>query len=140
MLYWIIKWIVISLVLIILIHYLYSFLKNMLTVPKVRDLVNKPKARYEELVSINNPPKNNVSEDKSSEKKDVVNNSTKSNENMQIELKNFLQDLKKPTNKIDIEVKKDELLYAGELNNNADIMAIDEPTVKNSMTNVFSSY
>ena len=43
---WIIKVTIISLLLIFLIHYLYSFFKTMLTVPKLKDLVNKPQAKY----------------------------------------------------------------------------------------------
>ena len=50
MLYWTLQWIIISLVLIMLIHYLYSFFKNTLTVPKVKDLVNKPTERYNEIL------------------------------------------------------------------------------------------
>ena len=41
MLSWIIQMSVISLVLIILIHYLFTFFKTNLTIPKVKDLVNK---------------------------------------------------------------------------------------------------
>jgi len=51
MLFWSIKWICISLLLIALVHYLYSFFKNTLTIPKMRDLVNKPLERYKEIYS-----------------------------------------------------------------------------------------
>ena len=44
-----ITWIFISLLLIVLVHYLYSFFKNTLTIPKMRDLVNKPMERYHEI-------------------------------------------------------------------------------------------
>jgi hypothetical protein len=43
---WIIKVTVVSLLLIFLIHYLYTFLKTTLTAPKLKDLVNKPQAKY----------------------------------------------------------------------------------------------
>ena len=49
MLLWIFQQIVISLVVIVLIHSIYRFLQNNLTTPKVRDLVNKPTKRYEEI-------------------------------------------------------------------------------------------
>ena len=42
MIYWTLKWIVVSLILIFLIHYLYLFFKTNLTVPKVKDLVKSP--------------------------------------------------------------------------------------------------
>jgi len=40
---------IISFILIILIHYLYNFFKNNLTIPKVKDLVNKPQQQYETI-------------------------------------------------------------------------------------------
>ena len=43
---WIIKVTLISLLLIFLLHYLYSFFKTNLTSPKLKDLVNKPQAKY----------------------------------------------------------------------------------------------
>jgi hypothetical protein len=43
---WIIKVTLFSLLLIFLIHYLYSFFKTTLTSPKLKDLVNKPQAKY----------------------------------------------------------------------------------------------
>ena len=49
MLYWVIKQTVISLVLIILLHYLYFFFKTNLTEPKIKDLVNKPLKQYIEI-------------------------------------------------------------------------------------------
>jgi hypothetical protein len=49
MLIWVSKIVVISLVLIILVHYLYSFFKTTLTVPKVKDLVYRPSEKYEKL-------------------------------------------------------------------------------------------
>ena len=46
---WTIKWIIISIILILLIHNIFNFLKDSLTVPKTRDLVTKMDYRYEEL-------------------------------------------------------------------------------------------
>jgi hypothetical protein len=43
---WIIKVTLISILLIFLLHYLYSFFKATLTSPKLKDLVNKPLAKY----------------------------------------------------------------------------------------------
>jgi hypothetical protein len=43
---WIIKVTIFSLLLIFLIHYLYAFFKTTLTAPKLKDLVNKPRAKY----------------------------------------------------------------------------------------------
>ena len=56
---------IISLVLIILVHNLYIFLKTNLTIPKIKDLVNRPNIRYEEIYNTINTPvkegKKNVS-------------------------------------------------------------------------------
>jgi hypothetical protein len=49
MLPWIIQMSIISLILIILVHYLFTFFKTNLTIPKVKDLVNKPMKQYEIL-------------------------------------------------------------------------------------------
>ena len=75
-----ITWIFISLLLIVLVHYLYSFFKNTLTIPKMRDLVNKPIERYNEIyTTINHDNKTSP----------VVDNAS----DMQNELKQFLQHL-----------------------------------------------
>ena len=74
-------WIFISLLLIVLVHYLYSFFKNTLTIPKMRDLVNKPMERYNEIyTTINHDNKTSPA---------VVDNAS----DMQNELKQFLQHL-----------------------------------------------
>ena len=41
MIYWVVQYTIISLTLIILVHYIYTFLIDTLTVPKLRDFVNK---------------------------------------------------------------------------------------------------
>jgi hypothetical protein len=51
----IIQWSVISLILIVLVHYLYSFFQTTLTIPKIKDLVNRPASAYKEMYeTINN--------------------------------------------------------------------------------------
>ena len=45
----IIQWTIISLILIMLAHHLYFFLKDTLTVPKVKDLVHQPSKSYKEI-------------------------------------------------------------------------------------------
>ena len=84
----VLQWIIISLVLIALIHYLYYFFKNMLTVPKIRDLVNKPAESYNEIMSTIHNNKGNHN----------INNNVKNDDDdsMQDELKSFLNELKKP--------------------------------------------
>ena len=78
-----ITWIFISLLLIVLVHYLYSFFKNTLTIPKMRDLVNKPMERYNEIYTTINH------ENKSSPLAAAPDTTA----DMQNELKQFLQHL-----------------------------------------------
>ena len=93
MLFLTLKTIFISLLLIALIHYLYGFFKNTLTVPKVKDLVNKPAQRYNEMfASIHNENSytTSINEDKNERQQSM------GQQSMQTELKNFLNELKKP--------------------------------------------
>ncbi len=46
---WIIQVTALSLCLIAVMHYLYIFFKTTLTVPKVKDLVNRPQKQYDAL-------------------------------------------------------------------------------------------
>tara|TARA_B110000037_G_scaffold127607_1_gene145134 strand:- start:520 stop:948 length:429 start_codon:yes stop_codon:yes gene_type:complete len=92
MLPWIIQMSIISLVLIILVHYLFTFFKTNLTIPKVKDLVNKPQKQYDVLFDTMKEP---VIQPTNSEPVD--------NSNMKNELKNYLKELsdsKKSTNSI----------------------------------------
>jgi hypothetical protein len=52
MLSWIIQATVISIVLIFLVHHLFNFFKSTLTVPKIKDLVNTPTQKYDNMFSI----------------------------------------------------------------------------------------
>lgn len=91
--YWIIKVSILSLILIFLLHYLYSFFISTLTVPKIKDLVTLPQQKYDEMFhslqqqqqqllnnNINNNDNNNA----------TGGNSTQS---MKDDLINFLKDI-----------------------------------------------
>ena len=49
MLYWTIKFTIISIILIFLVHHLIHFFKSTLTVPKIKDLVNLPNQKYQNI-------------------------------------------------------------------------------------------
>jgi len=87
MLPWIIQMSIISLVLIILIHYLYTFFQTNLTIPKVKDLVNKPQKQYDLLFNV---MKENTSKNS---KPEVSTTDPSSKELMKTELKNYLKEL-----------------------------------------------
>lgn len=52
MLSWIIQITIVSIILIFLVHYLFNFFKETLTVPKIKDLVNVPNKKYENMFNI----------------------------------------------------------------------------------------
>ena len=103
---WIIQVTIISLLLIFLLHYLYSFFKTTLTSPKLKDLVNKPQEKYntiyKSLQSAGNGGSYNLGEDM---KPSVNDNSivsatsgTSSSTSMKDELKRYLNDLNSNSN------------------------------------------
>ena len=103
MLFYTIKAICISLLLIALIHYLYSFFKDTLTVPKIKDLVNKPAKRYDEMFEIlSNSKRQSVEQCEPMQSQHMQSQHMQSqhmqDQSMQEcqELKNFLNELKKP--------------------------------------------
>jgi hypothetical protein len=77
MLFWISQQIVISLIVIVLIHSIYTFLQNNLTTPKIRDMVQRPAQQYREIYDTIKPPES----------------SSPSSSNMKNELQNYLKEL-----------------------------------------------
>ena len=84
MITWIIQWTIISLVLIILIHYLYIFFKTTLTVPKIKDLVNRPHQQYRDIMNTiqtslpkNENIKKEIKKEMKNELKDYLSNLSK---------------------------------------------------------------
>ena len=83
----IIQWTIISLILIMLAHHLYFFLKDTLTVPKVKDLVHQPSKSYKEIEeTLANKP---IVLDKAKSEQPLEINKTE----MKNELKQFFNDL-----------------------------------------------
>jgi hypothetical protein len=88
MLSWIIQITVISIILVFLVHHLINFFKATLTVPKIKDLVNAPAQKYENMLNIikNNSNANTFNE------YTIVDLLPKSDEpTMKNELKSFLK-------------------------------------------------
>lgn len=95
---WIIKVTMISLLLIFLLHYLYSFFKTTLTSPKLKDLVNKPQAKYNtiynSLKSVGEVGgSHNLGEDNSNNSNNTNNTDNSKTANMKDELKKYLKEL-----------------------------------------------
>ena len=58
MLSWVIQTTLMSIIFIFVVHYLINFFKSTLTVPKLKDLVNNPSKKYENMYSIINSNNN----------------------------------------------------------------------------------
>lgn len=89
MILWTFKWMTISLLLILLIHYLYIYLKNTFTIPIVDDSTFKNKKRYDDMLA----PIHSDVEPTNIGGTHVVNNDTNVN-SMKDELQAFLNELK----------------------------------------------
>ena len=76
MFFWVVQQIIISVVFIAVLHYIYIYFKDNLTIPKTKDLVKKPIQQYKEIY-------------KTILKKETSDN----NKNMRSELKNYIQNL-----------------------------------------------
>jgi hypothetical protein len=92
MLTWVIQITIISFILIFLIHHLINFLKSTLTVPKIKDLVNSPTQKYENMYNIINNSQKSTSNSNLENEYSLIDLLPKNEEtNMKSELKNFLK-------------------------------------------------
>jgi len=91
--FWVIQSMIVSFVIIFVLHNLYIFFKETLTVPKMKDLVKRPQQKYDtlfrELRNMQNQESNSIHA--------VGNNSNDpSNDAMKNELKRYLMELNAP--------------------------------------------
>ena len=91
MLLWIIKWIVISLILIALCHNIYIYLKDTFTIPKTRDLIKNPEKRYAEMLGGENVL--DVQQPKSEEATTSISELIEPDTQMKSELMTFIKTL-----------------------------------------------
>jgi hypothetical protein len=99
MFFWSLQITIISIIMIFLVHHLLNFFKNTLTVPKVKDLVNIPQQKYENIYNVlNKRGQHNANNYLNSidEIKTINNNEVKQETKIEInsmknELKNFLK-------------------------------------------------
>jgi hypothetical protein len=88
---WFIQVSVVSLLIIFVMHNLYSFFKDTLTVPKIKDMVKRPQQRYDTLFR---ELRNQVVAEQPIANDNANNNvSTSANDDMKNELKRYLMDL-----------------------------------------------
>lgn len=89
---WIIKITIISIILIFLIHYLVNFFTSVLTVPKIKDLIHRPKQKYKDIydvISSNEIIDNNINNNIKYNLEEII--PTNNLPNMKTELKNFIK-------------------------------------------------
>jgi len=122
MLSWVIQITVISIILIFLVHHLINFFKSTLTVPKIKDLVNTPTQKYENMYNIIKQKSNTyTNEDYTNEDYTLIDLLPKKEETtMKSELKNFLKNQ----------------LHNSHKDGGTEISALDSMSISNS----FSSY
>ena len=84
--FWILQTIFFSIVFIVVVHYLFDFLKSNLTVPIVKDLVKRPENKYQHIYDIINTPQPQHLPQPTTQ----IQSQTQTN--MKAELKNFLKE------------------------------------------------
>jgi hypothetical protein len=87
MLTWIIQISIISIIFIFLVHHLIMFFKTTLTVPKIKDLVNSPNQKYQNIYDTISHKSTSYTDIDLLPTGDIVNESS----NMKNELKSFLK-------------------------------------------------
>lgn len=93
MIWWTISWTLTSLLLILLIHYIYNYMKDTLTTPIVENIANKNKQRYDDMlapVNIETVSKQHLDIVDSN----VVDSNVVDDTSMKDELQSFLNELK----------------------------------------------
>lgn len=94
---WIIQITIISFILIFLIHHLLNFFKSVLTVPKIKDLVNRQKQKYNDIYNVISSSETTIHNSSSNNNENINYNledilpSYKVEPNMKTELKNFIK-------------------------------------------------
>ena len=83
MIFWVLRQIIISFLFIFTMHNIYNYFKRNLTVPKIKDLIKKPKQQYKDIYE---------AEEKTVDK-----------ESMKNELKDYLKNLSKTSNATKLE-------------------------------------
>jgi hypothetical protein len=98
---WVIQATFISIIFILLVHHLIQILKDTLTYPKVKDLVNVPTKKYEDIYNVLNQSRDRSSDTTPIHNLDIytdkllpdieINQQSNDDNNMKNELKNFIK-------------------------------------------------
>jgi len=96
---WIIQISIISIIFIFLVHHLIMFFKSTLTVPKIKDLVNSPNQKYQNIYDIISHKPTSYTDI------DLLPINDSNNTDMKNELKSFLTNLNEPCDSITSEIR-----------------------------------
>jgi hypothetical protein len=109
-----------------LLHYLYTFFQTNLTIPKVKDLVNKPQKQYETLF--------NTMKENHTTTTEIKNTDPTAKESMKNELKNYLKELSetKKTVPDGQNIMNGNIMTVNDLNSNA--------FTSNAYSNAYSTF
>lgn len=89
--FWVIQVVIVSFVIIFILHNLYIFFKETLTVPKMKDLVRRPQQKYDTLFrELQRQAPDSKSENDGASSNDPTNDAMKN------ELKRYLMELNAP--------------------------------------------
>jgi len=104
--FWVVKVVAVSIMIIFLLHNLYIFFKETLTVPKMKDMVKRPQQKYESLfrelednrinTNANANANANTNTNHSSAANATANANATENDTMKNELKRYLMELNAP--------------------------------------------
>lgn len=140
----IIQWSIISLILIILIHYLYSFFQTTLTIPKIKDLVNRPSDAYREIYdTIHNDHLNENKQNRNKQNEQHMNSTynklNKHDQTMKDELKSFLNNLNISSTNSQMNHTQDIIINEiPHTNGNINMNALNNIDNANNMNNISS--
>lgn len=103
---------IISVVIILVIHHLYIYFKETLTTPKVKDLVNKPTLRYNDMYDIIKGKSHTQPQPQTSTPISYSKSSSSGSSSMKNELKSYMKSLlnKKNASQKQIEQKHEQAL------------------------------
>lgn len=141
MLGWAMQVSIISLLLILLLHYLFIFFKTNLTSPKTTDLVYNPQKQYEELFDTIKNNKSIIENDDSTSPISLL-PSYQDPKDMKEELKNFLKDIK--SNKLTENQSSEKTIFGGDnfptMDNNKGKGDTNISYDANTFSSAYSSY
>tara|TARA_B100000795_G_C22343915_1_gene266094 strand:- start:71 stop:403 length:333 start_codon:yes stop_codon:yes gene_type:complete len=91
----VVKNILTSVIIIALLHYIYNYLKNNLSTPKIKDLVYKPKIRYDQIIEVIKNSEMTDIKNKIIEKESIIEeeNSIQEDKNMVDELEEYMNNI-----------------------------------------------